>query len=481
MKKVLIIAYDFPPYVSVGGLRPFSWYKYFKEFGLYPIVITRQWGNKYGTQLDYIAPSETNETIVEETEFGTIIRTPYKPNLSNRIILKYGENKFRFLRKLVTAYYEFMQFLFFVGPKAGIYRGAKKYIKKQKVDIIIATGEPFVLFKYAAKLSSKFNVHWIADYRDPWTQDKSRGNNPVRIFKDKLLERQFLANASGVSTVSVFFLSQIRQNVETRTNLICPNGFDEENISAVQNISQGNEILSIGFVGTVYNWHPLEIFLKVVSEFVTINPDKNIHIYLYGTNLSQDDFDNLLEKFSALQNHFFKIPRMPNEELLRSLAERNLLLLFNYYSYMGTKIYDYLGLKRKILFCFSEDEESEKLKAKYFNITSKTPVNEKLQEELLLETNSGIIVKNSAHLFRVLDDLYTEFETSKKIDCFSNGIEEYSRRNQAKKLADLIKSVVEEEEKKGYRDKETRRQGDKVTRRQGNKGTRRQGNKGTKI
>ncbi len=34
MKKVLILAYDFPPYVSVGGLRPYSWYKYFKEFGL---------------------------------------------------------------------------------------------------------------------------------------------------------------------------------------------------------------------------------------------------------------------------------------------------------------------------------------------------------------------------------------------------------------------------------------------------------------
>ena len=84
MKKVLILAYDFPPYVSVGGLRPYSWYKYFKEFGLYPIVVTRQWSNKYGNHLDYIAPSETNETIIEETEYGKIIRTPYKPNLSNR-------------------------------------------------------------------------------------------------------------------------------------------------------------------------------------------------------------------------------------------------------------------------------------------------------------------------------------------------------------------------------------------------------------
>jgi hypothetical protein len=43
MKKVLILAYDFPPYVSVGGLRPHAWYNYLKEFGVEPIVVTRQW------------------------------------------------------------------------------------------------------------------------------------------------------------------------------------------------------------------------------------------------------------------------------------------------------------------------------------------------------------------------------------------------------------------------------------------------------
>jgi len=29
-KKVLILAYDFPPYVSVGGMRPYNWYRYLK-------------------------------------------------------------------------------------------------------------------------------------------------------------------------------------------------------------------------------------------------------------------------------------------------------------------------------------------------------------------------------------------------------------------------------------------------------------------
>ena len=36
MKKVLILAYDFPPYVSVGGLRPKAWLDYLSEFDVEP-------------------------------------------------------------------------------------------------------------------------------------------------------------------------------------------------------------------------------------------------------------------------------------------------------------------------------------------------------------------------------------------------------------------------------------------------------------
>ena len=179
MKKLLILAYDFPPYVSVGGLRPASWHKYFHEFGIYPIVVTRQWGNKYGSHLDYIAPSERNETIVEETETGTIIRTPYKPNLANRLMLQYGDHKYKYVRKFISAFYEFFQWIFFIGPKSRLYYGAKKYLRENKVDCIIATGEPFILFKYASKLSKKFNIPWVADYRDPWVQSTHKASQTI--------------------------------------------------------------------------------------------------------------------------------------------------------------------------------------------------------------------------------------------------------------------------------------------------------------
>lgn len=190
MKKLLIIAYDYPPYVSVGGLRPHSWFKYFNQFGVYPIIVTRQWDNKYQNSLDYIAPSQTNEVVEEVFDNGTIIRTPYKPNLANRLLLKHGNNRFRVIRKLVSAYYEIMQYMLFVGPKAGLYHAAKTYLKNNKVDCIIATAEPFILFKYAAVLGKEFNTPWIADYRDPWSSNRDVQKNILLKYWFYYLEKR---------------------------------------------------------------------------------------------------------------------------------------------------------------------------------------------------------------------------------------------------------------------------------------------------
>lgn len=162
MIKVLILAYDFPPYVSVGGLRPFSWYKYFREFGIDPVVITRQWSNSYGNHLDYIAPGTSTSEITEESTFGKIIRSPYHPNLSNRILLNQGEQKWRMVRKANSAFLEVAQFYLPVGPKIKLYHAAKRYLSSHKVDLILATGDPFVLFHYASKLSRAYKTPWLS-------------------------------------------------------------------------------------------------------------------------------------------------------------------------------------------------------------------------------------------------------------------------------------------------------------------------------
>jgi hypothetical protein len=435
MKKLLILAYDFPPYVSVGGLRPYSWYKHLKEFGVYPVVVTRQWDNKFGNHLDYVAPSKTKKTEIEKTEYGTIIRTPYKPNLANKILLKYGENKFRLIRKSISAFYELTQWFFYVGPKKQLLIEADNYLKDNSVDAIIATGDPFVLFKYASKLSAKYNIPWIADYRDAWTKDKLFNRN----FINKYLEHYLLRNVSDVITVSDYIKSIINDNIRFKNIKILINGFDHDILDNKTITTQSNDKLNIAFAGTIYPWHPVESFLKIVSE---IKENNSLVINLYGINKEEYIRELLKEKFTNLKDTVFLYKKLPNKDLINKLRKNNLLLLFNDYSISGTKIYDYLAVKRKILFLYSNDQEALKLKEKYYNLDDSNSQNNHLQEDIIRETNSGIIVENEQQLKKTLLELIKEFNENKKIVCNSKGIKKYSRKLQTQKLATLIHELT---------------------------------------
>lgn len=444
MKKVLILAYDFPPYVSVGGLRPYSWYKYLKEYGIEPIVITRQWGNKYGNYLDYIAPGKSKETIIEQSDKGTIIRTPYKPNIANKIMLRYGANKFSWIRKAITGYFEIMQWVFNVGPKSGIYRGAGYYLKNHSVDCIIATGEPFVLFKYASKLSKDFKITWIADYRDPWNQSRTNHNNLFLREIKKYLEKTNVSTAIFVTSVSDYLNSQIATLIKNKKFYVIENGFDHEVFEGLGEIKQKEDVLNIAIVGTIYRWHPWKSVLSVLNQFIKKFPSYNICVNFYGINNNNEIKNYVLTNYPELFNHLSFFNKIPNEKYLIELAKNNAIILFNQYAYMGTKIYDYLGLKRTILLCYADDDEANVLKKKYFDVSINGK--EKLpQADLIRETNSGIIVKDSKHLLEVLEAIYHEFQIKGRIECNSNGIEKYSRKIQTEKLAEIIKKVMQNE------------------------------------
>lgn len=441
MIKVLILAYDFPPYVSVGGLRPFSWYKYFREFGIDPVVITRQWSNSYGNHLDYIAPGTCASEIIEESKLGTIIRSPYHPNLSNRILLNKGESKWRLIRKVNSAFFEVAQFYLPVGPKIELYHAAKRYLKSNKVDLILATGDPFVLFHYANKLSKEYNTPWIADYRDPWSHHKEN----TRTFFVKLwlksLEKRIVSQSIYATTVSTFVQEKINGVLPNLPMEIIPNGYDPDALAAVYDITPQNKVLRFAFVGTIYEWHPLELFLEQLHLFKK-NNQISLEVNFYGTNKTTWINEFIRSKYPNLIGTVNTYSKMPNQALLKTLASHHVMILFNYYSYLGTKIFDYLAIKRQIILCFEHDPVAEALRKRYFSIEESSNGNTQLQADVLRKTNGGIVVTDAAHLQRVFTSLQEEFMRTGNIACDSQDIEQFSRRIQVERLASLIKSIL---------------------------------------
>ena len=293
MKKVLILAYEFPPYSSVGGLRPYSWFKYFKFFGVEPIVITRQWGKTIDNHLDYRTSSKENKTIYENLDYGLILRTPYKSNLANRIYLKYGENKFSFLRKIISAYYEIGQYLFKIGPKKQIYFGAKEFLKNNKVDAIIATGDPFVLFKYASILSKEFEVPWLADYRDDWIEnhvikDRKSILHKILVSYYRFFEKRIIKNVHGITSVSDYLLDQIMMRSSVKNGLVIENGADLE-LYIDAPTPYNNSEFNILYSGRLYDLSYLDDFVigfeKMLKKY---DYSSKIKVHFIGTEVSSN-------------------------------------------------------------------------------------------------------------------------------------------------------------------------------------------------
>ena len=251
-----------------------------------------------------------------------------------------------------------------------------------------------------------------------------------------------MSSASYIRTVSEFIHFKIDTLIPNKPFSIAPNGFDTSVIDKVKTLPQNSDNLVFAFVGTIYDWHPVESFLCIADTFVAKEPNAKVIFKFYGTNI-QDKLKKMVDvSFPNLKKHVVISPKIQNYTLLEKLAGDNVMLLFNDYSIMGTKVFDYLGIRRKMILCYADDKEAKILKQKYYSIDDSGNSSNQLQADLISETNSGIIVKDSIHLLTVLAELYAEFQATGQIACDSHGVEKYSRKIQVERLAELIKEFA---------------------------------------
>ena len=438
-KTVLLLVYDFPPFNSVGALRPAAWRKFLNDYNVVPIVVKRDWSISDNYKNSYVAPSSSNVVIESQDEYGKKIKAPYFPSIANKILLKYGEQRFSFIRKSFSALDEIGQYVLPIGTKRSIFLAADDYSKQHKVDVIIATGDPFILFKYASDLSKKHQIPWIADYRDPWSHYLERKNNWLYRFYRKQ-EQKIVRSAAAITTVSEYLAGKLDQYFPDIPKRILPNGYDPDNVANCMATPQQSAVLTIAHAGTIYNWHPLERFLDGIGEWYK-QSDRRLRIVFYGLNQTDRLTDYLNEHQPELRSLVEHTPRMPNEEMLIELRKANVMLMFNYYAYMGTKIFDYIAIERAILLCFENDPVAKVLKDKYYLLDdSDNPP--QIQVETLKQHHAGVVVKDQAQLIEVLNQLHEEFDRQGFIQCHTMNKDHFSRKYQTQLLAELIHSIA---------------------------------------
>ena len=427
-KRILIFAHDFPPYNSVGAFRPYSWFKYLPTFDVHPVIVTRHWDSIQNSALDYVV-SSANQTVSIETKDGaTIIRVPYKSNLRDRLLLKYGNSKYVLLRKALS----FLAMVFsyplaFFDNKWGLYKAANSYLKENKVDVILATGEPFILFKYARLLGKKYQIPYLLDYRDGWTSkdDNLRSNGFAKFLNNhwfRLYEKRYLRDAALVLSSNPFEQEKLKALVPTIITKTVFNGYIEEEIELVKQVVQKSDVFRISFAGTIYPYHRLEDFLSGFARFIAKNENAVVEVNFLGIEYQPEQVKRIFAFDKKINAYIKTTPRISKFELFTKLSESNLLLVLTNPEnrLLPAKIYEYLALNRRVIVSINDHSDLERI---------------------MQETEAGFNCDSPDQICQALETAYASFLQDGLVKSTAKNYQVYSRKNQASLLADIIKNV----------------------------------------
>lgn len=362
--NVLILCYDFPPLPSISAQRPQSWLDYFHENDLYPIVITRKWSKGIRDDKDYFQ-SDTGDREIVQTETGTLIRVPFRFKLKTK--LYNSQSPFsRILRKSITLFETLTKWKWKKNDaKYAIFEETDTYLKQNKVDLILATGEPFILFEYARQLGKKYDVPFAVDYRDGWFTD----HNPVTGLQAKIRQREF-KKEKRVLDEALFYSAASPEIVQMNDDAFGfkgkgydhPNGINLGKITAAQKNagSPPQDTLTVCFAGTIYPRHNVKDFTDACIELsregialktrfigIELKPSETTQIAINAANEYRDLFE--------------VVPPVSHERAIQYQFESHVLLKFDFTGQMkgmlGAKLYEYAATRNPILTVLSIEDK----------------------------------------------------------------------------------------------------------------------------
>jgi hypothetical protein len=432
--KVLILCNDFPPLNSIGAQRPFSWYRYLKQYGIEPVVITKNWKGHSSTPQDVLKNAGQEDVVKEVSEVGTIIRVPFIIQPPERMLLKHGENYKPVLRKFLTFIYRLLSFpISYFDVHRNIYKEARKILRQEHFDGIIATGEPFILFKYCYYLNKEFNIPWIADYRDGWKLNYVRNQQKGNLLKfmrwwEVFFENKYLRTASCITSIDPLLGGNL-SSLHHKPLEVVYNGFDNFYSGAPGTVTP-HPPLTLNHSGTITPEQRAEVLLQAVKELLEegLIKEDEILIRFIGLAYFSDRNKRVLDFDSRVSKTIITTPRISREEVLKSNSEADYLITFSERrnKMLNAKTYDYLAVKRPILII---------------------PNDESILSELVEKLHAGSSPRDVKELKVLLLNAIQQKRDGKTIPAPALTEKDalfYTREKQAMRLAEVMKKYFKE-------------------------------------
>jgi glycosyltransferase involved in cell wall biosynthesis len=337
LRRLLVIAYKFPPYAGVGGFRWAKLSKYLARLGHEVHVVTVPWREHGPNTLT--ADTREPGVIVHPIRSGSPHRLRHMPlsgrwtNAARHYALRaldralfYDDEAQRWGRHLIGA--------------------GERLIDEHDIGVVIATGHPFQANRWAAELKRRRPaLKLVQDFRDPWADNSFRALPPRQAARVRAWQGDAVAAADAVVSVTQSLLDLYLRGATEPRGLVIPNGVDPAAMPDVDAGGSGDPgRIRLTHIGNVSNGRdrPLRALLDAVRQ---IDGDPTIEVELVGGVLGAIGRAN----HDLVERGLLRIrPPVSQTEALRRVAASDYALQLNAREVpylVSTKIYEYALLR----------------------------------------------------------------------------------------------------------------------------------------
>ena len=427
-KRVLIISTVFPPLNTAGTARTGKLAKYLQLFGWEPFILT----------LDKI--KGVQPTFPLEIEESRVTRTRYL-DLPGLLRERLVGNKDAYLDKVSSnapglglKAYRLLQSIWRWLPLSilrilisalgwyiyAVPKGAQ-IIANNKIDLIFSSGPSYQPYFVASRLHQKTKIPWVADFRDLWTMSPyaPRLPHPWEIKLEKMVMR----SSSLLVTVSQP-LADILCVTHSKKVIVIPNGFDEDDYTEGVPLTSK---FTLTYTGTIFPEDELAPLFQAISQLKQegkVSPDDS-EFRFFSNKVNIPD----LTRAYGLEGIVKIYDYVPFRESIKKQQESSALLLFcSMRGAYSSKVFEYLGAHRPVIAVGRKGD---------------------VVDELLTKSGSGTVVNKTDEIKDLLARWIDEFRNSNRITYHyqpdENIIRQYTRREQAKTLAQAFDEVLQED------------------------------------
>ena len=426
-KKILIITYYWPPAGGPGVQRWLKFVKYLPEFGWEPTVFIPE-----NPSYPIVDDTLEKDVSINLEIIKTKIWEPYQiAEFFGKDNKKFKAGQFdvgknQSLKSRLSIWVRGNFFIpdarvFWVNPSVTY---LKKYLKENHFDALVTTGPPHSVHLIGLNLKKEFpNLKWIADFRDPWTEISYYQHLKLTKFADQKhrnLEQKVFENADITLATSYADAENFKKK---GANAVCiTNGFDVENQESRTENREPSTQFTLSYIGVLEQLRNPEVLWKVLNDLMKENEDfrKNFILKFVG-RIDDRILDEITN--SELNDSVKNLGYLSHSEANLEMQNSDLLLITNFSEdkskgIIPGKIFEYLATKKQII-SFGPKESDVK--------------------RILEETHAGkhFSYDDSESLKAFILEKFNDWKSG-NLTSNTENIEQFSRRNLTKKLAEIL-------------------------------------------